>query len=201
MTDDDGATLQEEIYWRDKRYRWDMDLAVLANTPARREEGIKVIKRAFAKYGVDQATIGRWEFGFVDLLEYKTVFELGKSAAPYEWVTFCDSDLRERLRRFHLIILSKFAERYRGKIPIVSAYRRLGTDVRGGNGDDYGERDAFDPTKASHWRGLAVDVAIHIPQTVYGNDLKTLDQDLKSVGLERTNKRENNHYALRKNLE
>jgi hypothetical protein len=47
------ATHQEEIYWRDKRYRWDMDLAVLGQTPARKAEGISVIKKAFAKYGVD----------------------------------------------------------------------------------------------------------------------------------------------------
>lgn len=189
-------TQEEQIYWLDSRYYWYMPLTVLGEIPERREGGINVIKGAFAKYGVDQGTIGGWEKGFVDLLEFDTVFERGQSAASYEWVTFCDPDLRECLRQLHLILLSKFPGRYKGKIPIVSAYRRLGTDVP--EKDAYGKTDAFDGTKATHWRGLAVDVAIHIPVTVYGNDLKTLDKDLKSVGLERTNKSENNHYALRK---
>jgi hypothetical protein len=192
------ATHDEQVYWFDNRYRWVMHHTVLAETPARRAEGIKVIKRAFDKYGVDQGTIARWEDGFVDLLDFDTAFELGKSAGPDDWVTFCDPYLRECLRRFQLKLLSKPGGLYNGKIAIVSAYRRLGTDVQEGNRDDYGERDAFDVTKATHWRGLAVDVAIHIPVTVYGNDLKTLDKDLQSVGLERTNKSENNHYALRK---
>jgi len=193
----------EEYYWFEVNYLSGLDIPYqeLGADEATRKEGINIIKEAYAEKGVDRETIVEWEKGFVDLFgpEFGGRFEPAESATKGDWVGLCDPDLAWALVDFHNELLARYpVTEGKLKIPIVSAYRRLGTDVS--PDDPNGRRDARDPTGAAHWKGLAVDVAYYIPDTVLQKDLNALDKVLRRVGLERTNRIyiERNHYALRK---
>ncbi len=193
----------EEYYWFEVNYLSGLDIPYqeLGADEATRKEGINIIKETYAEKGVDRETIVEWEKVFVNLFgpEFENRFVPAESATKGDWIGLCDADLAWALVDFHNELLARYPVTFGGKqISIVSAYRRLGTDVI--PNDRNGKNDARDPTGAAHWKGLAVDVATYIPDTLFGGDIAALDTVLRRVGLERTNKipRESNHYGLRK---
>ncbi len=214
------ATADEQKYWYDIQDKYDgykIDLKVMGKTPGIRKECVEVIARTFKSKGVNAKMIAGWEKGFDRLEDYagarggEAFFvandsDFKKYPKDYWCYYRCSGDLAWALKSFQKI-LSTY-ETFRndhylaGRVGIVSAYRRLGTDVVN---DRYGDGDARDTSGATHWRGRAVDVSTTIPDRIYQVESKgyaELDADLAKAGLERTIRgqaeyRERNHWGIR----
>lgn len=178
-----------------------MPLEVLHKDPRKRPIGLGFIKET------GRETIRTIEFGLFNIFEDGDEdkegprFSLADSfdrSCP--WEKYCKSRLITALVELHKVLIKDYEledhRKCNGTIPIVSAYRRVGTSVP--PRDPVGRIDFYDRTEATHWRGLAVDVSQAIPRGIFKNDLDELDSVLArpTIGLKRTNDDEDNHFAL-----
>lgn len=145
-------TFDEQHYWYDINgmSKLNIPLSALGTKPERRLGGIRVIKKVIEETGVSREEIRDIEMRLVEINSSQV---LNYTDPEVSWEGYCSKTLFDRLEHFW----GRFQACYGiiNMLPIISGYRRLGTDVPGA--DDYGEADAGVKIRG-HWRGNSVDL-------------------------------------------